>query len=445
MDEKKQPIFRDLHADDAEAMIVESVCMNCFKDGTTRLLLTNIPFYKEVILMSFSCDECGFRNNEIQSGQEIQLQGNRITLKVAEAKDFNRRVVKSDFTSVRIDEIDFEIPAQSQKGEITTLEGVIERAIAGLEQDQEARREEHPEDAKKIEAFVQKFRNLQESHCFTFSLEDISGNCYIENFLAPHPDPHLSASNFDRTEDQNHLLGIFTKAEIAERIAEIPTEKNSLLQPIAEGEWKLEELHGEVLQFNTNCPECSSPCETNMKVTTIPHFKDVVIMATVCEACGAKTSEVKSGGGIEKQGTRFQVTICDRSDFSRDVLKSETCSLEIPELNCSVGAHALNGRFTTVEGMLVAMRDQLTEQMSLFKDSQDPQTRQKLNTFVEEFEDILASKRKITLVLDDPTGNSYIQSLSDEGLDDRLSISKYDRTFEQNEELGLNDMKTENY
>lgn len=29
--------------------------------------------------------------------------------------------------------------------------------------------------------------------------------------------------------------------------------------------------------------------------------------------------------------------------------------------------------------------------------------------------------------------------------DDGLKITRYERTFEQNEELGLNDMSTENY
>lgn len=38
------------------------------------------------------------------------------------------------------------------------------------------------------------------------------------------------------------------------------------------------------------------------------------------------------------------------------------------------------------------------------------------------------------------------QSLRDDDLpDDALRITHYERTFEQNEELGLNDMKTENY
>lgn len=66
--------------------------------------------------------------------------------------------------------------------------------------------------------------------------------------------------------------------------------------------------------------------------------------------------------------------------------------------------------------------------------------------FAEKLQEIMNGQRKITLILDDPAGNSYVQALTDDGsLDDRLKIERYDRSFEQNEELGLNDIKTENY
>jgi ZPR1 zinc-finger domain len=35
--------------------------------GRTRMLLTSIPYFKEVIIMSFRCEHCGASNNEIQS------------------------------------------------------------------------------------------------------------------------------------------------------------------------------------------------------------------------------------------------------------------------------------------------------------------------------------------------------------------------------------------
>lgn len=66
--------------------------------------------------------------------------------------------------------------------------------------------------------------------------------------------------------------------------------------------------------------------------------------------------------------------------------------------------------------------------------------------FGETLQEIMNGKRKVTIILDDPAGNSYVQALTDDGsLDDRLTIERYDRTFDQNEELGLNDIKTENY
>lgn len=41
--------------------------------------------------------------------------------------------------------------------------------------------------------------------------------------------------------------------------------------------------------------------------------------------------------------------------------------------------------------------------------------------------------------------NSYIQNLFAPDPDPQLHIENYERSWEQNEELGLNDMKTEDY
>jgi len=53
----------------------------------------------------------------------------------------------------------------------------------------------------------------------------------------------------------------------------------------------------------------------------IPFFKQVIIMATVCDACGKRDNEVKSGTGIEPMGTRVTLRITDASDLTRDILK----------------------------------------------------------------------------------------------------------------------------
>lgn len=448
--EEKKPIFRDIDADEtpAETTVIDSACMSCFRTGITRLLLTKIPFFKEVVLMSFKCEFCGYENNEIQSASEVQKKGIRIELQVKTPIDLNRRVVRSDYTLVKIPEVELEIPSQSQKGEITTVEGIIDRTVRGLNQDQDKRRIEHPEAAATIEAYIERLNTLKELKTpFSLIVEDISGNCFIENPDAPSVDHNTRITHFNRSKEQDHLLGLYEPNEVpAGQQQPEPQNEQHLLKPIKDGSWTLEELHGEVLQFQTLCPECRSPCETNMKMTSIPHFKEVVIMATVCDVCGNKTNEVKSGGGIEEQGMLFKVRIESKEDLTRDVLKSETCSLSIPELDCEVGPSALCGRFTTVEGILSAMKDQLAGNDVMFHDSSDDASKQRFKGFVERFDKIINLEIKATLILDDPAGNSYVQSLADnDETDDKLIVEKYDRTYEQNEELGLNDMKTEHY
>ena len=47
------------------------------------MLLTRIPFFREVIVGSFSCDHCAFTDTEINSAGRIQDKGVRIALQVS--------------------------------------------------------------------------------------------------------------------------------------------------------------------------------------------------------------------------------------------------------------------------------------------------------------------------------------------------------------------------
>ncbi|KPJ17507.1 Zinc finger protein ZPR1 [Papilio machaon] len=433
-----KPMFRDLAGDDPEPEVteIESFCMNCHANGMTRLLLTRIPYYKNVVIMSFSCEACGYENNEIQPGGAFAELGVRWKLRVECQMDLNRQVVKSDYTGVRIPELDFEIPAQSQKGEVTTVEGIIARAISGLQQDQETRRKEHPEDAATIDAFITRLQDLKTVNTpWTLELEDISGNCFVENPEAPAKDPRCDRTDFTRSKEQNHTLGIFEQEEPTPiespdsllELLEIHGITNGLAQSKIEAEADFYEkmVSEEVMQFKTNCPDCNAPAETNMKLTSIPHFKQVVIMATVCDACGHRTNEVKSGGGIEDKGVKYEVRIASRDDFSRDILKSETCSMSIPELDFEVGGRALGGRFSTPEGLLQAAVQQLREAPGLMGDAPG-----------------LAQAKLSGYTLDDNLNQFFKRfSVHMSG----LKVTHYERSYEQNDELGLNDMKTEGY
>nr|XP_060643003.1 zinc finger protein ZPR1 isoform X2 [Anolis sagrei ordinatus] len=206
-----------------------------------------------------------------------------------------------------------------------------------------------------------------------------------------------------------------------------------------------DDLRNEVLQFNTNCPECNAPATTNMKLVQIPHFKEVIIMATNCDACGHRTNEVKSGGAIEPLGSKITLRLTDISDLTRDVLKSETCRVEIPELEFELGMGALGGKFTTLEGLLKDIQALVERNPFTLGDSSNPDRTEKLHAFGRKLQQILDGQLKVHLVLDDPAGNSYLQNVYAPEEDPEMAVERYERSFEQNEELGLNDMKTEGY
>uniref|UniRef100_A0A673WM39 Zinc finger protein 259 n=1 Tax=Salmo trutta TaxID=8032 RepID=A0A673WM39_SALTR len=407
-------VFKEISADndeDNQPTEIESLCMNCYQNGMTRILLTKIPFFKEVIISSFTCPNCSWSNTEIQSAGRIQDQGIAYTLKVKSKQvDMNREVVKADSATTRIPELDFEIPPYTQKGSLSTIEGLIDRAVEGLAQDQQLRNATAPEVAEKIDEFIDKLKNLKEGG-FTLVIDDPSGNSFVENPFAPQKDEALSVSHYKRTPQQDAQLGI--KAEDEE---EKPSND-------------IDCMRNEVLTFNTNCPECNAPASTNMKLVQIPHFKEVIIMATNCDDCGHRTNEVKSGGATEELGTKITLHLTDVSDMSRDLLKSETCSILIPELEFELGMAAVGGKFTTLEGLLKDIKD-LVKQSGTHAETVVSQSAMEA-----EWHFLKHLFKKIL----------YLQNVYAPDPDPEMTTEKYTRTFEQNEDLGLNDMKTEGY
>ncbi|KAG7471325.1 hypothetical protein MATL_G00123400 [Megalops atlanticus] len=429
-------VFKEISADDDDIQptVIESLCMNCYENGSTRLLLTKIPFFKEIIISSFTCAHCNWSNTEIQSAGRIQDQGVTYTLRVRSKEDLNREVVKADSATTRIPELDFEIPAYTQKGSLSTIEGLLDRAAAGLEQEQPLRKATAPEVAEKIDEFIDKLKKLKDVESeFTLVIDDPSGNSFVENPHAPQKDEALTVSHYKRTPQQDVQLGIKAEEDVEEEEGEKPGND-------------INTLRNEVLMFNTNCPECNAPASTNMKLVQIPHFKEVIIMATNCDSCGHRTNEVKSGGATEALGTRITLHLTDPSDMSRDLLKSETCSVLIPELEFELGMAALGGKFTTLEGLLKDIKDLVVSKNPFIcGDSGTSDRAEKLELFGKKIDRIIAGEMDVHIILDDPAGNSYLQNVYAPDPDPEMKVEKYERTFQQNEDLGLNDMKTEAY
>jgi zinc finger protein len=180
---------------------IESLCMECREMGMTKFMYTKIPMFKEIILSCFSCEHCGWRDTQVSFGGKIAETGVKFVFKIENEQAINRSVVKSEFATIRIPELDFEIPPQTQKGSINTVEGFIANSIAGISALQEERRRFDPTTAAKIDEFIAKRGEYQAGKVlpFTFELTDPSGNSFIQNPYAPKPDECLTVSRYARS------------------------------------------------------------------------------------------------------------------------------------------------------------------------------------------------------------------------------------------------------
>ncbi|CBY20763.1 unnamed protein product [Oikopleura dioica] len=370
-----EPIYVNINADADSITKVESLCMNCHENGETIIMMTKIPFFKEMIVMSFHCQHCGFRNNEVQSGGKVELNGVRVIAIVDGSRDLNRQIVKSEHCTVKIPELDFEIPPLTQKGTLSTIEGLVMKASADLKMTAEMNKDQNPEWAAQVKSFCED------------KLEKIVEQDKADTF------------GTDQNNDELKGRGV--------------------------------DLTNEVVEFNERCISCNANVVCRMKLVQIPFFKEITLMAVNCEHCGYRSNEVKAGGGINDKGKRHELKVRTIEDLAR-----------LGHWNGLLG-----GKFTTVEGLLTDLRTDLIDKnpFSSGDSSVHEGRNERYAAFRQRINDILELKTECTLILDDPAGNSYILSLCAPEPDPQLFEEEYERNWEQNEDLGINDMITENY
>ncbi|KAG9312883.1 zf-ZPR1-domain-containing protein, partial [Chiua virens] len=430
---------------------VESLCMRCGEQGITRMMLTSIPYFREVIVMSFRCEHCGMTNNEIQSAGIIRELGVTYTLKVLHRGDLDRQLVRSQACEISIPEFELTLPP-NERGQLTTVEGLLRDIVADLGADQPLRRiqnevaytkiqeiidglkeviDEDEEDERGVASdkpVVDKLKEDPVKRTITITLDDPSGSSFLE-FAGSMADPKWSLKTYTRTLEQAASLGLATANEETKD----PSEEDA-------GDTKAAEGEGD--RFDGK----------NDEKVSIPYFKETLIMSTNCDNCGYRDNEVKAGSAISAKGKKITLKVVDQEDLRRDVLKSETGGLTIPEIELVLQHGTLGGRFTTLEGILDQVYEELSQKLLLTGDSSatGDDDRTKFQTFLEDLNAVERRfikhvEREFTVILDDPLANSYVQNIYAPDPDPNMTIETYERSWEQNEELGLNDMKVESY
>ncbi|CAL5366832.1 unnamed protein product [Camellia sinensis] len=360
-----------------------------------------------------------------------------------------------------IPELDFEIPLEAQRGSL--VEGILLRAVDEIEALQEERKKVDPQSTKAIDRFLPKLRACAKGESsFTIILDDPASNSFIENPFAPSPDPSSTIMFYKRTPKQQASLGYVVDPSLGgeHRDEALSEELNST------GDQTRREPHGligaaagpraiaqgnsaefaeslfrysapeEVMTFPSTCGTCAAKCFVELNnLTDIPYFREVIVMASSCDACGYRNSELKPGGRIPEKGKKIIVLVKNINDLSCDVIKSDTASVEVPELDLVLTSGTLGGVVTTAEGLITKISENLERVHGFtFGDSLDDSKKSKWLDFRARLNKLLSVEDPWTLIIDDALANTFVAPATDDVKDDhQLSC---------NEELGLNDIDT---
>jgi zinc finger protein len=339
----------------------------------------------------------------------------------------------------KVESLGIEMP----KGEsqLTTVEGVIQKIHESLSSEQPLRKEQAPELHDALEPIIGNLKKIldREGYPFTISLDDPTGNSWIAP-TTQDTGRKYRRRDYARTHEQNEELGIASDPEAV---------KN---EGAAGNPEDLDIVDGKVYSLPAECPACAKDCVVNMQKVDIPYFKEVFVWSNVCDHCGYRSSDVKTGGEVPEKGKRITLSVENVVDLHRDILKSDTCALYSEELEVTVQPGTLGGRFTTVEGLLTEIRDQLKGQIYDIDDttqsggdSMAVSDKEKWERFFKRLDSAIAGELKFVVTLEDPMANSYVQDLCAPAPDPQIKSEEYTRTDEEEEELGLKDMKVEGY
>ena len=273
------------------------------------------------------------------------------TLKVLHQGDLNRQIVRSQACEISIPEFELTLPP-NERGQLTTVEGLLRDIVADLGADQPLRRIQNEAAYLKIQEIISGLKEVIDADdedesdkpvvekltadavnkVITIVLDDPSGNSFLE-FVGNIADPKWSFKTYTRTLEQAAKLGL----AVPEQEKGAAEEETGTKNAGEEGE-RSDEKNDEIFEFTGICPCCGRPLVTRMKNVPIPYFKvssiwldngkeltntckDTLIMSTNCENCGYRDNEVKSGSAISKQGKKIILKVVDQEDLGRDILK----------------------------------------------------------------------------------------------------------------------------
>lgn len=122
-----------------------------------------------------------------------------------------------------------------------------------------------------------------------------------------------------------------------ENLSFVPVKEVSDSVSDAEDKDEVQTDHEEKKEFeevmDSLCMQCGGSGTTRYMIHKIPYFRELVISSFDChdDECGEHNNEVTFGGEIQLQGCSFTLEVTEQKDLDRQLIKSDSASVLLPE------------------------------------------------------------------------------------------------------------------
>ena len=159
----------------------------------------------------------------------------------------------------------------------------------------------------------------------------------------------------------------------------------------------------------SSCPICNAEITFDWETKDIPHFGEAMVIAGVCESCGFRISDTI----LLNQGepVRYTITIEDVEDLNARVIRSTSGTIRLPELGIDVEpGPASDAYISNVEGVLQKVKGIVAFATKSARDAGVEENALRGECILERIEQAMNGVGPLTIILEDPLGNSAIVS-----------------------------------
>jgi ZPR1-related zinc finger protein len=154
------------------------------------------------------------------------------------------------------------------------------------------------------------------------------------------------------------------------------------------------------------CPLCQTDLVMNWQRDNIPYFGEILYVSARCQ-CSFRFADTMILSS--KEPMRYEIPVETSEDLDARVIRSTSGTIRVPEMGVTIEPGSVSESYiTNIEGVLQRIRDVLITASRWVQGDEEKSSRSE--ELLSMLEDVIEGKRKITVIVEDPLGNSAIIS-----------------------------------